>query len=673
ELYYLIARFLQSGPCNKSAQVLVQELEEHQLIPRRLDWEGKEHRRSFEDLVAANAHIPPDYLLKICERIGPLLDKEIPQSVPGVQTLLGVGRQSLLRDAKVNITSARQLTGCSRFSHVFPSSAYQHIKMHKRILGHLSSVYCVAFDRTGRRIFTGSDDCLVKIWATDDGRLLATLRGHSAEISDMAVNYENTLIAAGSCDKVVRVWCLRTCAPVAVLQGHSASITSIQDKVVAVQFCNNGDSLRFVSGSRDGTARIWQYQQQEWKSIVLDMATKMSGSNLTSAEDKVTKLKVTMVAWDRYDTTVITAVNNFLLKVWNSVTGQLLHTLSGHDDEVFVLEAHPFDQRIILSAGHDGNIFIWDLDRGTKIRNYFNMIPDQMFFHTDYRPLIRDANNYVLDEQTQQAPHLMPPPFLVDVDGNPHPTKFQRLVPGRENCKDEQLIPQLGYVANGDGEVVEQVIGQQTNDQEESILDGIIRELQREQDLRLINEGDVPNFPINRSYSVNGALSSPNMDIPSSPNIGLRRSGQIEGVRQMHNNAPRSQMATERDLMAWSRRVVVNELNNGVSRVQEECRNAKGDLEISLYTVEKKKKPSYTIQRNDYQPSCGRSLRRTQRKRQHTYLTRSNIDHNSQASSQNSGIQEDSDSSSEEDETVGTSDASVEDPVIEWQSESSSR
>lgn len=61
------------------------------------------------------------------------------------------------------------------------------------------------------------------------------------------------------------------------------------------------------------------------------------------------------------------------------------------------------------------------------------------------------------------------------------------------------------------------------------------------------------------------ALRSPNMDI-SSPNIGLRRSGQIEGVRQMHNNAPRSQIATERDLMAWSRRVVVNELNNGVSR-----------------------------------------------------------------------------------------------------------
>lgn len=56
---------------------------------------------------------------------------------------------------------------------------------------------------------------------------------------------------------------------------------------------------------------------------------------------------------------------------------------------------------------------------------------------------MRDANHIVLDEQTQIAPHLMPPPFLVDVDGNPYPPIFQRLVPGRENCESEQLIPNI--------------------------------------------------------------------------------------------------------------------------------------------------------------------------------------------------------------------------------------
>lgn len=60
---------------------------------------------------------------------------------------------------------------------------------------------------------------------------------------------------------------------------------------------------------------------------------------------------------------------------WINITFFLtLFSLQGHDDEVFVLEAHPFDQRIVLSAGHDGNIFVWDIDKGTKIRNYFNMV-----------------------------------------------------------------------------------------------------------------------------------------------------------------------------------------------------------------------------------------------------------------------------------------------------------
>lgn len=55
-------------------------------------------------------------------------------------------------------------------------------------------------------------------------------------------------------------------------------------------------------------------------------------------------------------------------------------------------------------------------------------------------------------------------------------------------------------------------------------------------------------------------------DVQSPPNVGLRRSGQVEGVRQMHQNAPRSQMATERDLQAWRRRVVVPELANSSYR-----------------------------------------------------------------------------------------------------------
>lgn len=95
----------------------------------------------------------------------------------------------------------------------------------------------------------------------------------------------------------------------------------------------------------------------------------------------------------------------------------------------------------------------------------------------------------------------------------------------------------------------------------------------------------------------------------------------------MQHNALRSQVATERDLLAWSRRVVVNEVQQGTFRwggrmefelmegvfflniisysnhvqfhdgfffirVLEECRKAKGDMECSLYNAERRKKPA---------------------------------------------------------------------------------
>lgn len=66
--------------------------------------------------------------------------------------------------------------------------------------------------------------------------------------------------------------------------------------------------------------------------------------------------------------------------------------------------------------------------------------------------------------------------------------------------------------------------------------------------------------PIQLVFSFPAVSVNERADVQSPPNVGLRRSGQVEGVRQMHQNAPRSQMATERDLQAWRRRVVVPEL-----------------------------------------------------------------------------------------------------------------
>jgi len=48
--------------------------------------------------------------------------------------------------------------------------------------------------------------------------------------------------------------------------------------------------------------------------------------------------------------------------------------LQGHGYEVFVLEHNPFDKRILLSAGHDGQIMIWDIVSGARIKTFYNAV-----------------------------------------------------------------------------------------------------------------------------------------------------------------------------------------------------------------------------------------------------------------------------------------------------------
>lgn len=62
-----------------------------------------------------------------------------------------------------------------------------------------------------------------------------------------------------------------------------------------------------------------------------------SRNTVANGDDKI-KLVVTMVAWDRADAVVITAVSNYLLKVWRSTTGQLLHVLSVSGRSVCTVE-----------------------------------------------------------------------------------------------------------------------------------------------------------------------------------------------------------------------------------------------------------------------------------------------------------------------------------------------
>lgn len=293
--------------------------------------------------------------------------------------------------------------------------------------GHSSEITDIAVNYENTLLAVGSCDKTIRVWCTKTTQPICVLNGHSAMITSLKfcpysrtddrylVSTSNdgnicfwrwnvrtrnfnlepikktlrikqsahlicfsfsaggSFLAVGSSDHYVHVFHVGgPSEPVKVLE-----IQPHLDQVDSLQFSNSG--LRFVSGSKDGTANIWKYERQEWHSKTLHMSETLP--NLQSArsnqDNVIVKLKVTMVGWSLDDAYVITAVNDHSIKIWESNSGKLKYILKEHDDEVFVIESHPTDPRIFLSGGHDGKIFLWDLETGKHIKMFFNQITGQ--------------------------------------------------------------------------------------------------------------------------------------------------------------------------------------------------------------------------------------------------------------------------------------------------------
>ncbi|KAJ7314520.1 Bromodomain and WD repeat-containing protein 3 [Desmophyllum pertusum] len=398
------------------------------------------------------------------------------------------------------------------------------------------------------------------------------------------------------------------------------------------------------------------------------------------------------------------------LKVWEAATGNISCVLTGHQDEVFVLEAHPTDPHILLSAGHDGYVILWDLRTGEKITSFYNslegqghgavfdckfspdglkfastdshghlcildlvQVPSEQFFHTDYRPLIRDSNNYVLDEQLYMQlptrirliftcklfnhvqlvfvvypdrPTSYVPPFLVDVDGNPHPLHFQRLVPGHgSNVRGHLGLPQPPPTPREDlPPLLAEIQAAEAAEAESQMLPGAVPPLQ-----------------------------SPG----GSRNYGMRQMGDVEGVRLVHGNVPVIQDVSDADTAAWQNRRIVPDRKPSIAKYDEERRLILGRDEMSNYLREKKRRAlpstskrfmwpeSRTVEERPQQSSARRRTSNRRNAGQTSRRTRR------PAYSTRAAASLDVEESAEEEAAATPSDTEEEDEEEEW-SESSS-
>jgi len=238
------------------------------------DWNGTTRPRTFDDARRRNVQVGSSHLQRLAligaeswrDRAQPghlslpctLLRNPSQLTNGAVSSMVSAAilqrTRVPLRGATNEILSLRAREQGAGRNQKWRPQIYQRIEYQASVMGHFCPVYCLAFDRTGLRFITGSDDKLIKIWISRSGILLRTLRGHVSDIVDISVSCDNRFLASCSNDQDVRIWWLHNGVPLAVLPGH----TNLINNIIWSSTLNMDLSQNLYSWGQDGTLRTWR-------------------------------------------------------------------------------------------------------------------------------------------------------------------------------------------------------------------------------------------------------------------------------------------------------------------------------------------------------------------------------------------------------------------------------
>nr|XP_016489065.1 PREDICTED: PH-interacting protein-like [Nicotiana tabacum] len=323
-------------------------------------------------------------------------------------------------------------------------------------------IFCCAFNASGTFFVTGSSDTCARVWnACKSNSDDSEQPNHEIEILSGHENDVNYVQFSGC----------------AVASRFSPSDASKEDSVP--KFKNswfNHDNI--VTCSRDGSAIIWiprsrrshgkggRWQKAYHLKVPPPPMPPQPPRGGPRQRILPTPRGVNMIVWSLDNRFVLAAIMDCRICVWNAVDGSLVHSLTGHTESTYVLDVHPFNPRIAMSAGYDGKTIVWDIWEGAPIRTYeigrFKLVdgkfsPDgtsiilsddvgqlyilntgqgesqkdakyDQFFLGDYRPLVQDTHGNVLDQETQLAPYRRNmQDLLCDAGMIPYPEPYQSM------------------------------------------------------------------------------------------------------------------------------------------------------------------------------------------------------------------------------------------------------
>ncbi|CAJ0960836.1 unnamed protein product, partial [Mesorhabditis belari] len=215
--------------------------------------------------------------------------------------------------------------------------------------GHTDQIRCIRLH--GTTLVSGSWDQTLRVWNIVDGKCLHILAGEAWYVNYLQFDGKRVVFDGRDC--TVKVWHLHTEKCLHTLTGHTSEVTSLL-------FEPERDLV--VSGSRDGTIRVWDVQRgtcithlvlHEW-SPLLSIKVQLRGNILVS--------KMSDIPHDPE------------VKVWDiREGGSCLHHLHGGNGHTSLITSLQLLDSGLLVTASDDVVKLWDAEKGIFVRDLIRL------------------------------------------------------------------------------------------------------------------------------------------------------------------------------------------------------------------------------------------------------------------------------------------------------------
>lgn len=216
--------------------------------------------------------------------------------------------------------------------------------------GNGSAVTCVAFCPDGQHLVSGGDNGEISLWDIRSGSKLKVLKGHRDSVADIAVSTDGDLLLSGARNASLKLWSLRPYVnPQWKLPSFAAGSVAL-----------SGDGEMFATSDATSVV-LWNIVQRQATNLDR-IRFHRHGCNVAFSPDSK------RVACSTYSK-LKGGFGGPVLGVWDTSTGELVHSLAGHEMEISCVAFSPGGEKLVTGS-EDRCLRVWDAKSGECLRTY---------------------------------------------------------------------------------------------------------------------------------------------------------------------------------------------------------------------------------------------------------------------------------------------------------------